>query len=275
MDGYGSGDHEGAGTRMESAEEIRAALQGRRTPTAKEQTEVNDTLDFRPLRRPPLATLCLLDDGKQEGEVLRLRRDATILGRSEGDVVISHDTEMSGRHLAITRELEADRFRWFLNDLGSTNGSFARVSKAVLRQGQELILGGKRYRFHSANSAATAPAPAAPAGGYMATRAFKSVQVDDLIPSLVEVLPGGDGVKLLLRQNENWVGRDPSCSVVLSGDMLASPRHAKIVRDARGVWHIENAGSRNGVWLRFTRLAVETFSEFQVGEQRCLLKILL
>lgn len=270
----GSGEYENVGTRMESAEEIRAALQSRRNPTAKERAEEGDTLDFRPLRRPPLATLCLLDDGRQEGELFRLRREMTVLGRSEGDIVIAHDTEMSSRHLAITRELDSERFRWFLNDLGSTNGSFARVSKALLRQGQEVLLGGKRYRFHAANSAATAPAPSG--NGYMSTRAFQSVQVDDLIPSLVEVMPHGDGPKLLLRQNENWVGRDPNaCSVVLANDMLASPRHAKIFRDAKGVWYVENAGSRNGIWLRFNKIAVETFSEFQVGEQRCLLKVLL
>jgi pSer/pThr/pTyr-binding forkhead associated (FHA) protein len=180
---------------------------------------------------------------------------------------------MSGRHLSITRETDTDRIRWFLNDLGSTNGSFARVSKGILRQGQEILLGGKRYRF-SAPSVATANS--APPGRPLATRAFQSVQVDDLIPSLVEVTPAGDGTRFLLKQHEHWIGRDPSqCSVLLANDMLVSPRHAKIFRDAKGVWYLENAGSRNGTWVRFNRLPVETFSEFQVGEQRCKLKIML
>lgn len=269
-----SGEQDGAGTRMESAEEIRAALQSRRESTTKETVEENDTLDFHPVRRPSMATLCLLDDGRREGEWVRLRRDETIIGRSEGDIIIAHDTEMSGRHLAITRETDKDhRGRWFLKDLGSRNGTFVRISKSILKQGHEILLGGKRYRFNAANAAAEI---AAPTGGRVGTRAFQSVQMDDLIPSLVEVTPQGDGPRLFLKQQEHWIGRDPSLSsVVLANDMLVSPRHAKIFRDGKGIWYLENAGSRNGTWLRVNRLPVETFSEFQVGEQRCLLRIIL
>ena len=61
----GTGEQEDTGTRMESVEEIRAALQARRKPTEKEPVEDTDTLDFRPVRRPSMAMLCLLDDGRQ------------------------------------------------------------------------------------------------------------------------------------------------------------------------------------------------------------------
>lgn len=268
----GAGEQEDTGTRMESVDEIRQALQARRKPTEKEAVEEPDTLDFRPVRRPSMAMLCLLDDGRQEGEWIRLRRDVTVIGRSEGEILIPHETEMSGRHLAITRQSDKDRFRWFLNDLDSRNGSFARISKSILRQGQEILLGGKRYRFNAANAAA-ALAPDTAAQG---TRAFQSIQASDLIPSLVEITAHGEGQRLFLKQQENWIGRDASlCSVVLANDMMVSPRHAKIFRDAKGVWYLENSGSRNGTWLRFKKLPVETFSQFQVGEQRCLLKILL
>jgi pSer/pThr/pTyr-binding forkhead associated (FHA) protein len=265
-------DQEEAGTRMESVEEIRAALQARRKPTEKEPVEDNDTLDFRPVRRPSMAMVCLLDDGKSEGEWIRLRRDVTVIGRSEGEILIPHETEMSGRHLAISRLSDKDRFRWFLNDLDSRNGSFARISKTILRHGQEMLLGGKRYKFNAANVAATVT----PESGAQATRAFQSVQATDLIPSLVEITPRGEGQRLFLKQQENWIGRDASlCSVVLANDMLVSPRHAKIFKDAKGIWYLENAGSRNGTWMRFKKLPVDTFSQFQVGEQRCLLKILV
>jgi pSer/pThr/pTyr-binding forkhead associated (FHA) protein len=267
-----AGEQEDTGTRMESVDEIRAALQSRRKPTEKEAVEDTDTLDFRPVRRPSMAMLCLLDDGRQEGEWIRLRRDVTVIGRNESEIIIPHETEMSGRHLAITRQTDKDRLRWFLNDLDSRNGSFARVSKAILRNGQDILLGGKRYRFNAANVAASMASEAAPQG----TRAFQSVQASDLIPSLVAITSSGEGQRLLLKQQENWIGRDVSqCSVVLANDMLVSPRHAKIFRDAKGVWYLENAGSRNGTWLRFQKLPVETFSQFQVDEQRCLLKILL
>ena len=268
----GTGEQEETGTRMESVDEIRAALQSRRKPTEKEAVEDTDTLDFRPVRRPSMAMLCLLDDGRQEGEWIRLRRDVTVVGRSEGEIIIPHETEMSGRHLAITRQTDKDRMRWFLTDLDSRNGSFARISKAILRNGQDILLGGKRYRFNAANVAAIQT----PDSGAQGTRAFQSVQASDLIPSLVEITAHGEGQRLFLKQQENWIGRDSSqCSVVLASDMLVSPRHAKIFKDAKGIWYLENAGSRNGTWLRFQKLPVDTFSQFQIGEQRCLLKVLL
>src|SRR5208283_55674 len=215
-------------------------------PTEKESIADTDTLDFRPVRRPSMAMLCLLDDGRQEGEWIRLRRDVTVIGRSEGEILIPHETEMSGRHLAITRQADKDRFRWFLNDLDSRNGSFARISKSILRHAQEMLLGGKRYRFNAASAAVTQ----APETASQGTRAFQSVQASDLIPSLVEITSHGEGQRLFLKQPENWIGRDPGqCSVVLANDMLVSPRHAKIFRDAKGVWYLENAGSRNGTWL--------------------------
>src|SRR5580700_6162504 len=110
------GDHDNGGTRMESVEEIRAALQARRKPTEKEAVDTGDTVDFRPVRRPSMAVLTLLDDGRDEGELIRLRRDVTVIGRSEGEIVIPHETEMSGRHLAISRQSDKDRYRWFLTD---------------------------------------------------------------------------------------------------------------------------------------------------------------
>lgn len=269
----GATENEEHETRMESIEEIRAAIQARRKATEKEAVEEDtDTTDFRPVRRPFMAMLCLLDDGKQDGEWFRLRRDVTIIGRSEGEIIVPHETEMSGRHLAISRQVVKDRYRWYLTDLDSTNGSFVRVSKAVLRQGQEILLGGRRYRFNAAGPAVAKGAD--PAGG--STRAFTGVQASDLIPSLVEVTTRGEGQRLYLKQQENWIGRDASlCSVVLANDTLVSPRHAKISRDARGEWQFENAGSRNGSWMRFKKVPVDTSSQFQIGEQRCILKILV
>ena len=270
----GTDEQEGAGTRMESVEEIRAALQARRKPTEKEPAADTDTIDFRPVRRPSMAMLCLLDDGKNEGEWIRLRQDVTILGRSEGEIVIPHETEMSGRHLAITRQADKDRFRWILADLDSRNGSFARISKTVIRQGQEILIGGKRYRFDAAGAAAAAASKSA--SEPQQTRGWQSVNPTDLIPSLVEITRQGEGQRYFLKQEENWIGRDASlCTVVLANDMLVSPRHSRLYRDPKGVWILENAGSRNGTWMRFKKIPADSFVQFQVGEQRCLLRILL
>src|SRR5437879_3446986 len=82
-------------TRLESADEIRRVIRARRAHTAKEPATEGDTVSFRPLRRPPMALLCTLDDGREEGQWLRVRGDRVVIGRGEGDIVIPHDSMLS------------------------------------------------------------------------------------------------------------------------------------------------------------------------------------
>ena len=87
---------------------------------------------YRPTQRPPLALLTVLDDGKSEGEVVRLRADRFVIGRSEGDLLIPHDQQISARHIEITRQRSGDKYRWVVTDLQSSNGLFIRVSRTIL-----------------------------------------------------------------------------------------------------------------------------------------------
>jgi pSer/pThr/pTyr-binding forkhead associated (FHA) protein len=284
-------------TRMESVEEIRQVLRGEPAtvlpplasrnyqPEPPQMTAQNlavetDTQPFRPLRRSPLALLCIIDDGRDEGEWVRLRADQIVIGRSDGDILIPHDNLMSGRHAEIVRQLVKGAYSWHLNDLNSTNGTFVRISGSVLRHGHELLIGGRRLRFESAQQglpAAAPPAPSAttPAPPVKGTSAWQGMTTTDLVPSLVEVHPQGLGQVFPLIQPENWVGSNPrACSVVLSNDPMVSPRHARIYRDSKNRWRVENAGSLNGTWLRIGRQALEGAGQFQLGEQRFLLRVL-
>jgi pSer/pThr/pTyr-binding forkhead associated (FHA) protein len=91
----------------------------------------------------------------------------------------------------------------------------------------------------------------------------------------VEVTAGGEGQRYLLPQAENWVGRDArTCNVVLANDLLVSPRHARVYRDAKGRWHMENNKSQNGLWIRIEQMALDGSCQFQLGEQRFLLRVL-
>src|SRR5436190_22305563 len=100
-------------TYLESDEEIRQAIQARNArrtgkaaagqPVASSAEEPAARLDQetrpeRPQERPSLALLCILDDGKADGEWVRLRGDRYLIGRSEGVVCIAHDAMMSARH---------------------------------------------------------------------------------------------------------------------------------------------------------------------------------
>ncbi|MFM9058303.1 MAG: hypothetical protein ACKOSQ_04150, partial [Planctomycetaceae bacterium] len=61
-------------------------------------------LPFRPLFRPPVPRLTILDDGEQAcGQTVRLREEVTVIGRTDGDVRLPHDMLVSTRHAEIVR----------------------------------------------------------------------------------------------------------------------------------------------------------------------------
>jgi hypothetical protein len=261
-------------TRLESADEIRRAIKARRAPAPKGAAEAADATAFRPTRRPPLTLLCILDDASEDGEWVRLRRERVVLGRVEGDIVIPHDTMMSSRHAELVRRQDQGRTRWLLTDLQSTNGTFVRVGNALLKPGQELLIGSHCYRFDAATSAAiTDPKNVRPVEGTVG--GWMGVTPADLVPSLVELTPKGEGQKFFLNRPENWLGADPqACSVVIANDPYVSPQHARIFRDTKGAWHAANNKSLNGIWLRVERAPLEGTCQFQLGEQRFLLRVL-
>jgi pSer/pThr/pTyr-binding forkhead associated (FHA) protein len=267
----GAGPH---GTRMESFDEVMRELGGRakRTPTLKEEEQLPDTQPFRPTRRPPLALLCALDDGRDDGEWFRLRRPRFVIGRTEGDLVIAHDDMMSGRHAELTRELDKGRPRWYLTDLRSTNGTYVRTSHTLLRNGQDFLIGSRRFRFEAA------PADVLPAEGAgepigPGTRGWQGPPPGQLVPSIVEVTLHGPGPRTPLKRAEHWLGRDATrCDIVLADDPLVSPRHARLFLDPKGRWRLENAQSLNGTWVRIERMPLDGAGQFQLGEQRFLVR---
>lgn len=298
-DPFGDDPQEGPeGTMLESVEEVRRLIQAQQQrpatvreqapaaragspPTVREQGPAAapapappNAAPFRPIRRPPMALLTVLDDGREEGEVVRLRKDTFIIGRSTGDLVIPHDSMMSSRHAEISRKNDKGRWRWLLTDLQSTNGTYVRVASAILKHEQEFLLGSKRYRFDAAPPGADAGKEAADAGGHK-TRGWQAVAPADLVPSFVELTPQGPGQRYFLDRADHWLGLDPAqCSVVLAGDPMISPRHARLYKDAaKQRWVLENAGAHNGIWLRVNRIPIEGTGHFQLGEQRFTLKV--
>jgi pSer/pThr/pTyr-binding forkhead associated (FHA) protein len=220
--------------------------------------------------------VCVLDDGcRDEGEWFRLRGPRAVIGRAEGDILVPHDDAMSSRHAELVRQLEAGRWRWYINDLKSTNGTYARVSKSVLRHGQEVLIGSTRYRFDAAPQGA-APVTTATENPAQPTNTFdwEAVSAGRVMPSLIEVKTRGEGQRWLLDQDEVWLGGDPTrCKVVAANDPLASSRHARIFKDPRGRWYVENSRSLNGTWLRIDRLPIDGAGQFQMGEQRFLMRV--
>jgi pSer/pThr/pTyr-binding forkhead associated (FHA) protein len=270
-------------TRLESDEEIRQALAAHRgktispaqppvgAPAGVGSAELEVQAD-RPVQRPPMALLCIIDDGKPDGEWIRLRADRTVIGRTDGDVRVPHDGLISGRHAEIVRQPTTNGYRWTLQDLGSTNGTFVRVGGTVLRPGNELLIGYGRYSFEGGNAPAL---PVEDEGTGQTTRAWAASPVRSLVPSLVEISPAGPVQRFTLSLPEYWIGRDSkACGIARAADVLVSPRHARLYRDAKGNWHVENNKSPNGVWLRVEEIHINKACEFRLGEQKFLFRVI-
>ena len=276
------GERQSSGTVLESADEVRRAIDdARNVPKSAKDSSGNhstssdqssETQSFRPRNRPPMAILRLHFDGEEDGQEIALLTSPYVIGRIEGNLVVEHDSEISGRHAELVRLNEDGRHFWQLRDLKSTNGTFVRAGLALMKDQQEILIGGKRYRFETEEMAAEPVQH-----HHSATRksqAISSASQQRPLASLEEVGDSGQETRFALMSDEAWIGRDPRlCSIVLD-DPMVSPRHARLYRDKKNRWLLANARSLNGVWLRVNRIDLGATAQFQIGEQRFSFRIL-
>jgi len=259
-------------TRLESDEEVRQALAkyrsgGRETPAGATAGDDQPAL-FRPTQRPATPVLIALDDGADDGETVRIRKERFVIGRNDGDLTIANDGQMSGRHAELRRSIHKGRHRWTLVDLGSTNGTFVRIRHAMLESGQEFIVGRTRFRFELPKARIDANPAEQP------TRSWLDGEVTATLPALVRVTVDGSGERVQIDGTDLWIGKNPDfCHAVLADDPFANARHARVQRDAEGRWTVENNKAPNGVWLRIERLRLSGTCRFLLGEQQFLLRI--
>jgi len=239
---------ERTGTLLETDEDIlRESLRSKadvefvakeRQPAAASAKPAAGAKPYRPTQRAPIALLIVLDDGKSEGEVVRLRTDRFVIGRSEGDLLISHDQQISARHIEITRQQSGDKYRWVVTDLQSSNGLFVRVSRGLLADKAEFLAGMARYRFEAPSSNLPETVDALPADApHGTTRPLGTDAATLLQPALVELIGGKVLSRLPLAKAEYWIGSDPACAICRAGDPFIEPRHIRLYRDANGAWH--------------------------------------
>ena len=227
---------------------------------------------FRPVSRLSVAFLRVQDDDGSEGEVIRLRGDRFVIGRFEGDLQLPHDSRVSGRHVEITRREVPGGGRWFVTDLGSTNGLFVRVRRALLVDGTELLVGGARFRFEA--PIATNPSSL----GLSTADRGSNVSWNDRpessrYPRLVEWIGSEPGTQTLLSDPETWIGTDPRCLIHRPDDPFCDPAHARVYPGPSGEWAAENNRSLNGLWVRVQEVEAVSVVHFQIGEQRFKLSV--
>ncbi|MBN1654109.1 MAG: FHA domain-containing protein [Deltaproteobacteria bacterium] len=95
---------------------------------------------------PRIARLVQYTTEGLERDVYYLNREETVLGREHADVVFPDDPFLSRRHAVISMNVEPVRF--FLRDLGSSNGTAVRCrNEHVLKSGDQFRLGRHLFRF--------------------------------------------------------------------------------------------------------------------------------
>jgi pSer/pThr/pTyr-binding forkhead associated (FHA) protein len=220
---------------------------------------------YRPIVRPPTPVLTVLDDGLiDRGQEIRLRGDSFIIGRTDGDLILSHDSAISGRHAKITRIAANGRFKWHLEDLGSANGTFVLVRSVVLLPDMVVMLGGRQFRLEEPGL--TSGTPAAESDG---TRLVNASEVmSAVLPALVEANSAPGRLRFEIRGVEVVIGNSPNGVDISLDDPLVSPRHAVLKRQANGQWKLECEKTPNGVWVRVPSVRLVSPCAFQCGEQR-------
>lgn len=203
---------------------------------------------WSPRRRPPMALVRIVDDGRDDGETLRLRGDSLTVGRITGGIAIPHDACLEEAHARIDR-LPAGG--WLLTDLGSRDGTWVRVTTARLRPGTSIRLGSTVLTLRAEEAG----------GGFLATG-----------PGGPRPLPCPVAPFFVGRTGAWPAGREPEGVTIIGlDDPHVSPIHAEVIL-RRGGLRIVNHGL-NGLWARITSpVRLLSTAQFQCGEQRFVLE---
>lgn len=242
---------------------------------------VAPALPLRPLQRPPVPLLVALDDDAETGgEVWRVRATPHVIGRTIGETTIPHDPAISARHAAIWRRVRQGRPVWHLEDLGSTNGVFVRVTRCALRPGLVVMLGARRYVCEAHGPLVAEPNRHDRAGdgrddcgSIRRTVSLDAARrIDEQPPGLRlrELLGGDQGRTWDLPAPGGTLGRSPKCDVAIPDDPYLDPVAAQIVVDGTGRTELVADGTRNGIWTRIRSVELGTYNRFLIGEQRFL-----
>ncbi len=158
-----------------------------------------------------------------------------LCGRSSGDLSFADDPTVSPEHARFTLRGAA----LFVEDLGSTNGTFVRLrAPRSLAAGDEIRLGRQVLRVEPI------PRPVEGAGARPWGSADPGYRA-----RLTQILEGGGAGEVFpLRRGENAIGREVG-QVCFPADRYVSARHARIdVSDAGLV--LSDLGSSNGTFVR-------------------------
>lgn len=193
--------------------------------------------------------------GPNSKEMIKLRRDATILGREKGDIVIN-DTEVSATHCQI-QNIEGT---FHIFDMNSTNGTFVnseKIVKAKLHEGDVVTIGSTSFRFilredrevrhvHTVFRSKSEKTAATSIVDTLIESELQSTQSSSI--RLAVTYSTGKSEEIVLRQRIIFIGRASSFGH-FDQDKEISRKHLMIKVNDGGEVFIEDQGSTNGTFL--------------------------
>jgi hypothetical protein len=169
--------------------------------------------------------LTVFDDGKTDGELIRIRDHRFFIGRAEGDLCIPLDGRISARHVEITHQMVGGLHRWVITDLQSTHGMYVRVSRTALADKAEFLVGNGRYRFDSPQSEVGPTVDHVPnGGGFSETHGWNEGASTFRPPAVTELIGSEIGNRMLLIKNEYWCGSTAAARAAAGTPNTPRPR---------------------------------------------------
>jgi pSer/pThr/pTyr-binding forkhead associated (FHA) protein len=195
------------------------------------------------------------------GDAIKLRRDATILGREKGDVLIS-DHEVSSSHC----QIQNINGVYHIFDMNSTNGTFVnktKIVKARLSHGDEIAIGKTTFKFaleedakvRHINTIFKTNQNPDPAKGSLVDTLIEDEVRKKQSYSLKLAIKYADGAAetVELPQKQVYLGRATSFGRFES-DVEISRKHVLIKLNDHGEVFVEDQGSTNGTYLNGSKI---------------------
>lgn len=191
--------------------------------------------------QPPAARLVVIaQDGSAESEHF-FDNGQLDIGRAEGDVVLADDAYVCPRHARILWK----NGQFWVSDLGSVNGVYARIRAAEpLQHGDLVLLGLQVLRFELVNVDEQAQVAAVERG----TRLFGSPAAPRYARLVQRTVEGVSRDVFYLSHTRTTVGRE-SGDIVFTDDPFMSRQHATVTRQYDGSFMLADSGSSNGSFI--------------------------
>lgn len=195
----------------------------------------------RPPAAPAPARLIVVAQDGSPGRDYPLSQSVTDIGRSDGAILLPNDPYVSPRHARITRK----DGRFFIRDLGSTNGVFVRLrAPARLQSGDLVLIGLEVLRFELVTAADKGLGPAMDGD----TQVFGSPMLPRYARLSQRTVEGVTRDIYHVSKDEMVVGREAG-DIVFTTDPFMSRRHASFTRERDGSFTLNDLGSSNGTYL--------------------------